>query len=304
MKHFFLFLIMQVIVSRCISQGCSDAGFCSLGPLKGVAINAAAKHSIDVGSNIGFGEQNTFSINPYIQYNAELSHRVSVQTKLTATYANGFLGSALNLGDVFGFVTYNAKKHSSNSLRLLAGIKIPLTSSNSKNDAGKPLPLDYQSSIGTYDFIAGLNYIIGNKIEFAAGLQAPVIQINKNTFFPEEYLDGRAMKFVATNNFRRKSDILIRGGYYIKLSSTLTIKPNLLAIYHLGKDTYQNRFGKTTLINGSEGLTLNGGLIATKQFKNHHGLELIAATPFIARDVRADGLTRKAAFTVQYSVPL
>jgi hypothetical protein len=188
-------------------------------------------------------------------------------------------------------------------VRILAGVKIPFTSANSKNEHGKPLPLDYQSSIGTYDIITGVNYIIRNKLEFAAGLQVPVIQINKNTFFPEEYDDPRAREFAPTNNFRRKPDALLRAGYYIRLTSSVTIKPNLLGIYHLGKDTYENRFGSNTSIDGSAGLTLNGGIVVTKQLKNKDHLELIAATPFIARDIRADGLTRKAAFNLQYSIP-
>ena len=304
MKKIFIMTAMLIAATKCFSQGCSDAGFCSLGALKGVDHNPPSKHSIDIGSNIGIGEQKTFTFNPYIQYNIELNQRLSVQTKITATYADGFLGTVFNAGDIYGLATYTLSKHRLNSLRLLGGIKIPLTSSNSKNDEGKPLPLDYQSSIGTYDFIAGLNYTIRNKIEFAAGVQAPVIQINKNTFFPEEYTDARSMEFAPTNNFRRKSDVLVRAGYYIKLSSSLTIKPNLLGIYHLGKDTYENRFGKETLIDGSEGLTINGGIIATKKFKNSNRLEFIAATPFIARDVRADGLTRKAAFNIQYSIQL
>ena len=133
-------------------------------------------------------------------------------------------------------------------------------------------------------------------------VQVPVIQVNKNTFFPDEYTDMRVNNFAPTNKFRRKSDALLRVGYYIPLGSSVMIKPNLLAIYHFGEDRYENRFGAVTSIKNSGGLTLNGGFILTKQFKNANHLELIAATPFIVRTVRPDGLTREAAFSLQYSI--
>lgn len=303
MKRFILATVLILAIKLCFSQGCSDAGFCSLGALKDVNLNSTSKHSIDIGSNIGIGEQNTFTVNPYLQYNYEAGKHFSIQTKVTATYADGFLGSIFEVGDIYGLVTYTVRKQALNPVRILVGVKIPLTSANSKNGEGQPLPLDYQSSIGTYDIITGFNYIIRKKLEFAAGFQAPVIQINKNSFFPEEHGDQRAKEFPPTNNFRRKPDVLLRAGYYVKLSSSVTIKPNLLGIYHLGKDTYENRFGNTTSIEGSAGLTLNVGMVATKQFNNGNRLELIAASPIIARDVRADGLTRKAAFNLQYSIP-
>lgn len=303
MKRFILTTVLITAIKFSYSQGCSDAGFCSLGALKVVNLNSTSKHSIDIGSNIGLGEQATFTFNPYLQYNYEAGKHFSIQAKVTATYADGFLGRIFDVGDLYGLVTYAVDKHAINSVRILAGVKIPFTSANLKNAEGKPLPLDYQSSVGTYDFITGVNYLIRNKLEFAAGVQVPVIQINKNSFFPEECGDLRAKAFPPTNNFRRKPDALLRAGYYVKLSSSVTIKPNLLGIYHFGEDTYENRFGSKTSIEGSNGLTLNGGIVVTKQFKSMSRLELIAATPFIARDVRPDGLTRKAAFNLQYSIP-
>ncbi len=303
MKRLIFASVLTIAIKVSFSQGCSDAGFCSLGALKQVNLNSTSKHIIDIGSNIGIGEQSTFTFNPYLQYNYEAGKHFSIQAKITATYANGFLGRLFEVGDFYGLVTYNVHKDALNSVRVLVGVKIPFTSANTKNGEGKPLPLDYQSSIGTYDIITGVNYIIRKKLEFAAGLQVPIIQINKNSFFPEEYADSRAKQFPPTNNFRRRSDVLLRAGYYVKLSSSVTIKPNLLGIYHLGEDTYENRFGNNTSIEGSDGLTLNGGIVATKQFKNMSSLEFVVATPFIARDVRADGLTRKVAFNLQYSIP-
>ncbi|PZR02444.1 MAG: hypothetical protein DI539_27695, partial [Flavobacterium psychrophilum] len=271
----------------------------------GISTHASEKRRIDIGSNTGTGEENTFTINPYLQYTQELSRHFSVSGKVTATYANGFLGNSFGIGDFYGIATYKANDDdATNNLRILAGIKIPFTSSNQKNNAGGALPLDYQSSLGTYDAILGINYILHRHWEFNAGVQVPVIQNNKNTFFPHEYSDKRAESFAPTNFFRRKSDVLLRSGYYFNTGKGFTIKPGVLAIYHVGNDTYEDQFGKRASINGSKGLTLNGTIMASKQFKNKTSLELIAATPFIVRDVRADGLTRSFVANVQYSISI
>jgi hypothetical protein len=305
MKQLIFLLLLSVFADNSFAQGCSDAGFCSLGALKGVNTHAAEKRRIDIGSNIGTGEEGTLTINPYLQYTQELGRHFSISGKVTATYANGFLGNNFGIGDFYGTVTYKTNDdNAASNFRILAGIKIPFNSSNQKNNAGSALPLDYQSSLGTYDAILGINYILHKHWEFNTGLQVPVIHNNKNTFFPYEYSDKRAESFAPTNFFKRKFDLLLRTGYYLNTGKGFTIKPGLLAIYHVGNDTYEDQFGKRASINGSKGLTLNGTITVGKQFNNKTSLEFIAATPFIVRDVRADGLTRSFVANVQYSIIL
>ncbi|MBB3054319.1 hypothetical protein [Mucilaginibacter gotjawali] len=303
-------LILTIIIAMSLggyAQGCSDAGFCSLGVLKNhiedsVTVNQK-RHAIDFGVNYGLGEQNTSTINTYLQYQVNFNSRFSFQSKITATYATGFLGSTFDVGDVYGTINYAPKINSANSLNFIGGVKIPLSSGNDKNAAGKPLPLDYQASIGTYDAIGGVNYIVNRKWEFDAAVQVPVIQENKSTYFPEEYTDPRALRFAPTNDFRRKSDLLGRIGYYFYLpQSAITLKPSLSGIYHVGTDTYENRFGDRVFIEGSQGFTLNGSIVATKTFKNANRFEIVAGTPFIVRKVRPDGLTRSGVINFQYTI--
>lgn len=297
-----LFLFMCFLLQLTVhSQGCSDAGFCSLGILKNNSPGSGKKYSLAIGANYGAGEQGTSTINPYLEYGVRINNDLSGQVKMTAVYANGFLGSTFNVGDIFGFVNYAADPTATNQLNFLSGFKIPLSFANDKNKDGKPLPLDYQSSIGSFDLIEGVNYIIRKKWELNAGIQIPVVQKNKNSFFPDEYSDHRINSFPATNNFKRKGDALVRVGHYLFLKkSSIMLKPNILAIYHLGEDSYENRSGQRESINGSDGLTMNAGIIATKRFKNNNELELIVAAPFIVRDSRPDGLTRSVVLNIQY----
>jgi len=303
-----LFVITALLFSiNSYGQGCSDAGFCSLGALKNNIADSSLTQkkfkSFDLGLNFGLGEQQTFTLNPYIIYNTKVSSSVSFQSKLTATYATGFLGDAFNIGDVYGTFSYSPRLKTDNTLSFIGGVKVPLSSGNSKNADGRPLPLDYQASIGSYDGIAGINYIIHRSWEFDAAIQAPLIQINKSTFFPDEFTDPRIAKFPSTNDFRRKSDLLGRVGYYFYLyHSSFIIKPSLSAIYHVGNDTYENRFGGRTTIDGSQGLTLNGSIVATKQLSNGNKFEIVVGSPFIVRKERPDGLTRSGVINFQYTI--
>jgi hypothetical protein len=303
-KQLFLsFFLVAAVSSAVFSQGCSDAGFCSLGALKNVPGGSQPKRMLDIGFNFGYGEQKTLTYNPYIQYGVVINERLTIQGKLTSTYASGFLGNKFNLGDLYGVITYMPANYPNSSLRFIGGIKIPLTSANDKNAAGLALPLDYQSSIGTYDIIGGINYIYGSHLEIDAALQIPVIQNNKSSFFPDNFPpDSRLNNFPPTNQFRRQPDVLFRLGYYINLPASITLKPNLLAIYHTGNDSYLNRAGTRVALINSQGLTLNQGINLTKKFNNNNRLEVIAAMPVIGRKLRPDGLTRKWVLNLQYSI--
>jgi hypothetical protein len=298
-----LIILLAFCSIHAFAQGCSDAGFCSLGALKNVTGNDQPKHMLDIGFNFGYGEQKTLTYNPYLQYGVTLNDKWFVQGKLTSTYAKGFLGNKFDVGDIYGIVTYKPTTDANSTIHLVGGIKIPLTTANDKNANGLPLPLDYQSSIGTYDIIGGINYVFHKHLEADAALQVPVIQHNKSIFFPSLYPnEPRVIYFPPTNKFERKPDLLFRLGYYVNLPAAITIKPNLLAIYHFGEDTYEDQQGQRVELVGTRGLTLNEGVTLTKRFKNNNSLELITAMPIEGRQVRADGLTRKWILNVQYSV--
>lgn len=124
------------------------------------------------------------------------------------------------------------------------GFKFPFTTANAKIN-NVSLPLDYQASLGTFDLIAGvgLNY---KKWFFNTAVQITVFNNNKNSYF-EEY--SLASDFNSTNLFERKPDVLFRTTYTINTNKKFTFKPNLLFIYHLGEDSYENIFGNRTIYN-------------------------------------------------------
>lgn len=317
MRKIILVFSIVLSVSYANAQGCSDAGFCTLGSLKSnfdfekkdssATQGKELKNTIGIGFSYGLGEDKNNNFNPYLIYNRKLTKHLELQTKLTSAFINGRKANVFNISDIYiatnTSITLKDKKPKFNQrLNIIAGIKIPFSVANFKNN-NQTLPLAYQPSLGTIDLIAGVNYIVFG-FEFNAAFQIPVGQLNRNSYFNtgDSYYFGKdSMQFASTNQFRRKPDFLFRFGYVFHTKNYKWLfKPNVLNIVHLGQDTYIDAFNKKQKITGSQGYTLNAAFNMTYNINKHHNLEFSAGTPFVVRKVRPDGLTRKVAVAIEY----
>ncbi|MFV8467203.1 hypothetical protein [Flavobacterium sp. LB1P62] len=293
-----LLLIIAIgIFSNSFAQGCSDAGICSIG--NGFhSTSKELKNGIEVGSIFGAGEADVTYFSPYITYIRTINERLSLSSKITYSVASGSFGERGAFGDAYLIGNYNWKPKSNTQWSSLLGFKIPFTSSNLKINEFS-LPLDYQSSLGTFDLIVGLN-LNYKKWDFNTAVQIPVFNNNKNSYF-KEFSDTD--DFPSTNLFERKSDALFRTTYTFQTANKkFTFKPNVLLIYHLGEDNFENAFGRRETIKNSDGLTINGNIIGVYSINAKNSIELSLATPFVVRDVRPDGLTREFTAGIIYKV--
>lgn len=277
------------------AQGCSDAGICSVN--NGFESDENPfKNRIEVAAIYSLGEADVAYFSPFISYTKRFNDRFSFTSRVTFSTANGSFGTRSQFGDAFLIGNYSFKQKRNQQWSFLSGIKFPFTAANLKIN-GYSLPLDYQSSLGTIDLFLGsnLNY---KKWDFNAAIQIPIINLNKNSYF-REY--GGTDDFSSTNLFERKPDALVRATYSIKTpNKKFTIKPNVLFIYHLGNDSFENIFGQRESIQGSQGLTVNGNLITSYAVSKQNMIELSVATPFVVRETRPDGLTRSLVLGLQY----
>ncbi len=297
MKKILLIFILVFITAFSFAQGCSDAGICSIGN-SFRSSEKEFKNNIEISAIFGAGEADVIYFSPYISYGRKVNERFSWSSKVTFSTANGSFGTRAAFGDAFLVGNYSFAAKNNSQWSVLVGSKIPFTSSNLKIN-GFSLPLDYQSSLGTFDLFLGtnLNY---KKWDFNAAIRIPVFNNNKNSYFAEySGIDD----FPTTNLFERKADALFRTTYTIKTPNhKFTFKPNVLFIYHLGEDSFENIFGQRESYVGSEGLTINGNLITTYNINKQKSIELSLATPFVVRDVRPDGLTRSFVLGLQYKI--
>jgi hypothetical protein len=286
-------LILIAFAQTTHAQGCSDAGFCSIANLRHAAAEAASapKQKLSIQLTNGVGDGGVYVFTPGIQYDNQLSKQWAIQAKLTANYANGDLGSVSGLGDLYVSAAYAPTSFGRWKTSFALGAKLPLNNSNQQTN-GKAYPLQYQSSLGTVDLIAGFS-IANNRWQFATGWQQPLTTRNRNTFLPANWSDAAANEFAPTNRFKRKGDVLLRVGYTIIPTGKFTLGAGLLGIYHLGKDSYTNAANTELRLQGSEGLTLNGTVIASYKASKRFSIGLSGGVPFVVRDIRPDGLTRK-----------
>jgi hypothetical protein len=299
MKFRLCILLVFVIKENVFSQGCSDAGFCSIGNIHTTPLDSGAekKNKLSLLFTNGIGDQGVYVFTPGIQYEFEANAHLSFQSKITGNYASGNLGTASGAGDLFLSSTYlfNSQKKTKNSITL--GVKLPLNTGDLRFE-NNSLPMQYQSSLGTVDLIIG--YKLGVK-RFSANFawQQPLTGRNRNTFLPQCLNTPAAYEYVPSNDFDRKGDVLLRVAYQIISKDKWQWNSSLLSIYHLGEDTYIDGSLSNNPINiaGSEGLTLNITSMLTFKINKVITIGLSGGMPLVVRKVRPDGLTRAFALT-------
>lgn len=105
------------------------------------------------------GADNAISVyGAYLEYNRQLNKKWGVDAKLTTIAQDGNEISVFGFSDFFQNTSYKA----SEKIKFTLGAKIPLSTANKSNE-NLPLPMDYQSSLGTYDLIFGIGYEIKKK---------------------------------------------------------------------------------------------------------------------------------------------
>ncbi len=295
MKKVFVSIISLAIANFSIAQGCSDAGFCSIGSFSSHQKNKTVnthQSTLRMGNAFGVGEQSMNIITPYIQFDQQFKDfQLQVKANYNSASKNNY--SISGIGDLFivGTKTYNNKNGS--KILINAGVKVPLGNEDSKSN-GTSLPMAYQSTLGTVDAIAGITYQ-KNNWDFSAAFQIPLTKNNKNSFITP-LIGSELNNFVSTRMFHRKSDMLVRATKSFSVSNKVNMSFRTLAIYHLGNDTYTDNSGKVNTINNSEGLTLNLNLALNWSISDNVSFNLITGAPAVVRKSRPDGLTRSFVF--------
>lgn len=291
-------LVLSFIISYANAQGCSDAGFCTINSFKPNNTDTILenKNQIKIGISFGSADNSVSAFGNYLEYNRQISNKFGIDAKLTSLSQSGNDISNFGLSDLY----LNGNYKANDKLKLTLGLKIPLANGNKTKD-NLALPMDYQSSLGTFDLIFGAGYEI-NKLQLVLAFQQPLSQ-NKNEFLAENYpINSKIRDFQSTNKFKRSSDVLLRVSYPVELGEKFKITPSLLPIYHLSNDKYTNNLGIENEIKGSQGLTLNGNAYLDYEINNKNALQLNVGIPFVVRDARPDGLTRSFVVNLEYKV--
>jgi len=281
-----------------LAQGCSDAGFCTAGGIKPMG-NGKDQMANSLGFTMGYGigEQNTHVLTAQFEPQIKVSPKSMVQIKLPFVFIKGTLGTANGLGDAL--ITYNHLFDSTwkKPITLTVGSRIATGTAAGKIDEIS-VPMPYQVSLGTTDFILGLKIDLGNGYSISAGWQQPVFNRNQNGFDSVAYkvlrskhtLEDEDNYFISAN-LKRKGDVLLRIDKSFNWEKA-SVGVGLLPIYHLGKDKVSLSKNREVELENSQGLTLNINLRYSYKVTDLLELYGVMASPLIVRESRPDGLTR------------
>lgn len=283
--------------SNIYSQGCSDAGFCTIHNIQPSiedSIDYIKSNQLIVGFSNGIADYDISILSANIEYLRQVNEYFGLDVKLSFMSQSG---NNINNGG-FSDVYINAAYLITNGLKIIAGTKYPLNKSTDKKD-GLALPMDYQSSLGTWDLIFGVGYEY-SYFKFILAMQQPLTQ-NKNSFYSHLYPAGSKIReFQSTNKFKRSGDLLFRISYPQKFYRNLTLTYSILPIYHLANDEFTNITGIEKEIGGSQGLTFNVNLYLDYALDETNFIELNFGMPLLTRDSRPDGLTRGYVLSLEY----
>lgn len=300
------------ICGLAMGQGCSDAGFCTMGamrPNQSFSSKGTIKlRSVELLQYVGVTKFHDVILTSLADINVSIGKRGSVQVKLPYTFVSGPLANTNGLGYISYSYTHALISNTRFQLSGTLGGKLPTNHSNKESSDGLPLPMYYQTSLGTYDIVAGISFIT-RKWLVAGGYQQ-ALNSNDNQFRWSEWTTSdqfpTAHAYPASWNLQRGKDVMFRVERNFR-STKWNAYIGLLTIYRITKDevsqgTEQNNF--RVQVDGTTGsaitaLTGSGYRISTSiAIKGMFGLKLHS------RDFNPDGLSREFVSSLSVEIRL
>lgn len=292
-------------------QGCSDAGFCTMGAMKPAQdFNKKVPVKLrSIGLTLYEGKSNTSAVirAGIFDFGLLIAGEYDLQVKVPYMRIDGNFASTSGIGDISLSLTKNLHSTPTYSVMGTIGAKIPTNRSDLRpNNRQAVLPMYYQTSLGTYDFIAGVTYI-NKEWMISAGYQQPLIHINENTFEPIEakwsWYEG-GMDYVRQHDgsrmLKRGADVMMRFERNFRMSR-VNFSLGLLPIYRITKDQVLNDNDEYVKLEGTTGLALSGLAGVSYKFNVFSSIQFIYGKRITDRSVNPDGLTRKHVINLSYN---
>jgi hypothetical protein len=369
MKYIIIIILFAVTSLKTNAQGCSDAGACSVGAMGSHSESSTFNNKIRFGLSNGLADHDIMVYGSFLEYSGRVGDfsfdlKLTSETRMGEIFGEDVANS--NFSDLFLVSNYSGFK----DFAFTAGIKIPLNKSDSKFNINEDLffnnfgvkegnvdvyddqwediylgenptnenptyrnvtlPMDFQTSLGTYDLILGMAYSIDDW-SFMLAYQHPLTQNDVQSMY---YLDqtNNNLLIEEIKDFKRAPDLIFRSSYNWSISENWTLSPSVLAIYHIYSDeflriTYDinndldtvndsthnqssaNAYGlhhfpikeeNEVEIQDSKGLTLNLNLNTDYKINENHVIGFNLAFPVIIRNIQPDGTKRFYVVATEY----
>jgi hypothetical protein len=311
MNRIYGLIIVILISGVAFGQGCSDAGFCTMGamkpdqpfnkrvPLKLRSIEVSFYRGTTTTSPVVYVGTIDMSFNI-------IDNKTFFQIKLPYQAVTGNFGNTGGLSDISYCLTRNIYSSEEFNIGVTLGGKIPTNNSNLKDDRfDNPLPMYYQTSLGTYDAIAGIS-LVSRKWLFATGIQHSFNQ-NGNQFTYDDWIPvyeggpDYVRTYAPSYELKRGTDIMFRVERNFRYSR-INFSVGLLPIWRITKDEiFDVNLNERVKLDGTLGMALSGIITAGYNFNVKSGIRLLLGHKITQRDVNPDGLTREMVSTLSYT---
>ena len=297
-KNIFFVLLIGFVPVFISGQGCSDAGACSIGSMDHQDEEAVPpKIKLSYEQSFGLGEKFIF----ISQTSLTLEHRIFKNTayivRVPFIFTSGNIGNTTGIGDVIVSVVQQVMQTDKSQLGFLVGTRLR-TNNSGFSFAGNPLPMAYQTSLGTYDIIGGVQYI-WKTWNFYMAYQHPFGR-NQNQYLNDPEITDPKKIYYESAYLKRGDDLALRLQKDFKLKKQQTLQTGIMAIYRIQKSEIIKN-DKNVVLDGTSGITLNLYLTYAKKLKGNGILYVTAAAPVIDRAYRADGLTRNFVLSIRFT---
>lgn len=301
-----IFILFCFTKKPALAQGCSDAGFCTMGALKpdqGYSKKISIKlRSIEFSQYIGLTRFNDNIFNYTLDASIGINEKNTIQIKIPYVFVDGVVANTNGIGDLSIGFARNLVNRDNYQINLTLGTKIPTGKDDILTDEGRTLPLYYQTGLGTFDFIAGISLITGKWL-IATGYQHSFNQID-NKFLWDDWNGHSEEAFVRENykqsiNLNRGKDIMLRVERNFRFSN-FNFNIGLLPIYRLNKDELTLPDGNKVKVDGSDGLALTLLIGGGYQFSVRSGIKIMNGFRIERRSFNPDGLSREFVSNIGY----
>lgn len=308
----FIWILVFILSSHQIvlGQGCSDAGFCTMGamrPNQSFGKKSTVKlRSVEFLQYVGVTKFNDVILTSLLDINVGIGKSGSMQLKLPYTFVSGSLANTNGTSDISLAYTHALLVKDKYQLLGTLGGKLPTNHSDKTSVDGRPLPMYYQTSLGTYDVVGGLSFITRNWL-LATGFQHAFNQTD-NEFRWSEWNSSEqktlALEYPPAWHLKRGSDVMFRVERNFR-STKWNGYLGLLTIYRItydeiSKGTVDNRVKVPNTI-GPAITALSG---VGYRFSTSVALKAMVGVKLINRDTNPDGLSREVVSSISIEIKL
>jgi len=305
---FFIFILSTFFS---YGQGCSDAGFCTMGAMSPGQPFTKKRNlklrALDINQYVGLSRFNDYINVTNFELNLSAFKDVNLQVKAPYFFVNGPLGSNNGLGDLSLSATKPIIKRKKYNVGFTIGAKVPTNKADTKR-GNAHLPMYYQTSLGTFDFVTGVSLTTKGWL-FATGYQQVVYNINENQFFwspwKEFGLFEEAKQYNASIDLERGKDVMFRIEKNFNYSK-FNFYIGVLDVWRLNRDKISLPANEEVIFVGAKSgasskghaITLLAGFGYNLTVKS--SLKLMFGQRLLRRKVNPDGLSREQVFSLGY----